>query len=392
MLKHLAIYFEYLDFSFWWAMLASWITVIIGIAAVSYFSNYITKHYLIALFNRWFDKKRSALGRLVTKHHVLHRLSHIVPALIIYAAIPWIIIDERPNTALLAHFIQVAIKVYIVAVLTLVLSSFASLIEEYYQQFPIAKQRPIKSYIEVVKIILFILAAILIGSIMLNKSPVVLLTGLGAATAVLSILFRDSLLGFMASIHMASYDLLRIGDWVEIPSYGADGEVTDISLNTVKVQNWDKTIVTIPTHALTNTQMKNWRGMIDAGGRRIKRAIKIDMHSITFCNEDIREKIKQIPNIDGFLKQKNDIQEITNIGLFRGYVEFYLRRHPDVHHEMILFVRQLAPDADGLPIEIYAFIQQTNIYEYENIQAEIFDHLLAVIPHFGLRVFQDATD
>ena len=392
MLQHLATYFEYLDFSLWWAMLASWFTVIIGIAVVSYFSNFITKRYLIGLFDRLLEKKRALLGQAIIKHRLLHRLSHIVPALIIYVAVPWLIIDARPNTAHLAHLIQVLIKIYIVALMTIVLCSFANLIEEYYRQFPIAKQRPIKSYVEVVKIILFILAAILIGSIVLNKSPVVLLTGLGAATAVLSILFRDSLLGFMASIHMASYDLLRLGDSVEIPAYGADGEVTDISLNTVKVQNWDKTIVTIPTHALTNTQMKNWRGMVDAGGRRIKRAVKIDMHTIGFCEEKDHAKISQIPHVGRFLEQKNNLQDYTNISLFRAYMEFYLRNHPDIHNDMMLLVRQLSPDADGLPIEIYAFIRQTNIYDYENIQAEIFDHLLAVLPHFGLRVFQNATD
>ena len=182
------------------------------------------------------------------------------------------------------------------------------------------------------------------------------------------------------------------GTLLATPLYGADGEVTDISLNTVKVQNWDKTIVTIPTHALTNTQMKNWRGMMDAGGRRVKRAIKLDMHTIGFCTETILNKMRQLPQTQRYLEQKPDTKELTNASLFRGYVEFYLRSYPDIHQEMMLFVRQLSPDAEGLPIEIYAFIRQTNVYEYENVQAEIFDHLLAVLPHFGLRVFQNATD
>lgn len=392
MLQHLALFFEYLDFSFWWAMLASWITVICVIGLISYISNLIAKRYILTLFNHLVEKRQFELGKAIVRHQLLHRLSHIVPAMIIYFAIPWIIIDGKPGTASLVHVIQVALKIYMVVIMTLVLNSFANLVEEYYRRLPIAKQRPIKSYIEVLKIILFILAAILIGSILLNKSPAVLLTGLGAATAVLSLLFKDSLLGFMASIHMASYDLVRIGDWIEVPAYGADGEVLDISLNTVKVQNWDKTVVTIPTHVLTNTQMKNWRGMLDAGGRRMKRHLKIDMHTIRFLNDEMMQKIKSLPNTQEYIDAIEDNKNTTNISLFRRYIEYFLRNHPEIRRDMIMFARQLQPDSEGLPLEIYGFIQHTSIYEYENTQAEIFDHLLAVLPYFGLKIYQNATN
>ena len=410
MLQHLALFYEYLDFSVWWAMLASWFTIILGTLVVSYITNLLAKRYLLTFFDRWAERKDSAIGKAITKHHVFQRLSHIIPAIIIYGAIPWIIVDGRPLTAVLAHLVQVFAKIYMVIIMALVLSALANVVEEYYRRFPIAKQRPIKSYLEVLKIILFTVAAILVGSILLNKSPVVLLTGLGAATAVLSIVFRDSLLGFVASIQMASYDLVRIGDWIEVPTYGADGEVIDISLNTVKVQNWDKTIVIIPTFALTNTQMKNWRGMIDSGGRRIKRAVNIDMHSIHFCDPPLLNKLRQVEHIKDYLEKKEaEIAEynqqlpievrspvngrsLTNVGVFRAYLEYYLRSNPDLHSEMVSFVRQLAPSSQGLPIEIYVFTRRTTIDEYERIQADLFDHILAVLPYFQLRVFQDATD
>ncbi len=391
-------------------MVASWFTIIIGTLIVSYASNLITKRYLLTFFDRWSEKRGSRIGQAIKKHHVFQRLSHIIPAIIIYVAIPWIIVDGRPLTSTLAHLVQAGAKIYIIVIMALVFSAFANLIEEYYRQFPISKQRPIKSYLEVVKIILAAVAVILIGSILLNKSPVVLLTGLGAATAVLSLVFRDSILGFVASIQLASYDLVRIGDWIEVPTYGADGEVIDISLTTVKVQNWDKTIVIIPTFALTNTQMKNWRGMIDAGGRRIKRAVNIDMHSIHFCDGALLKNLLQVEHLKGYLEQKqNEIKEynqalglkkvlpingrnLTNVGVFRAYLEHYLKTNPNFHSEMVSFVRQLAPGSEGLPVEIYVFTRRTTIDEYEAIQADLFDHILAVMPYFELRVFQNATD
>jgi miniconductance mechanosensitive channel len=410
LLQHIAALFEYLDFSVWWAMLSSWVSIIVGTLLVSYASKIIAKRYLIALFDLWVDKRKSNLGHFIVKHRVFQRLTHIIPALIIYAAVPWLIIDGRPHTLTLAHVVQELAKIYIVVIVTAVLFSFTNLIEEYYRQYAISKQRPIKSYLEVLKIIIMVFAAILIGSILLNKSPVVLLTGLGAATAVISLVFRDSLLGFVASVQMATYDLVRIGDWIEVPAYGADGEVVDISLNTVKVQNWDKSMVTIPTFALTSTQMKNWRPMLDAGGRRIKRAVNLDMHSIRFCDEQLLEKLKDVEHIKEYLEQKQaEIEEhnkdlpkqldlpingrsFTNVGVFRAYLEYYLRSNPELHQGMTFFVRQLAPGPEGLPIEIYVFAKRTLIDEYEALQSDLFDHILAVLPYFELRVYQNATD
>ncbi len=232
------------------------------------------------------------------------------------------------------------------------------------------------------------------GALLLDKSPVALLTGLGAATAILSVIFKDSISGLLASIQIGNYDLLRLGDEIEVPAFGADGEVIEISLNTVKVQNDDKTIVTIPTYSLLNTQMKNWRGMLDSGGRQIRRAINLDMHSIRFCTKDLLDKLEQIEHVQDYFVNRHardNIKNVTNLGLFRAYLQDYLLTHPALHNNMPSIVRQLAPTASGLPIEIYVFSQHLKTNEYEAIQADLFDFILAILPYFELKVFQNVS-
>ncbi len=262
---------------------------------------------------------------------------------------------------------------------------------------------------QVVKIVVFIIIGIVIIATLLDQSPIILLSSIGALAAVFSFVFKDSILGFIAGIQLTSNDMLRIGDWIEMPKYGADGDVIDITLNTVKVQNWDKTYVTIPAYALISDSFKNWRGMFQFGGRRIKRSIYIDVNSVTFCSDEMIEKLKKVHYLKDYIKdkemeleaynienkidteQKINGRRMTNIGTFRAYLKSYLANHPGIDQNKIMMVRQLAPGETGIPMEIYAFTRDTAWINYEGVQSDIFDHIYAVAGEFGLRIFQSPS-
>jgi miniconductance mechanosensitive channel len=278
-----------------------------------------------------------------------------------------------------------------------------------YTSLDISRGRPIKGYVQVFKLIIYLIGGIIIVSIFLGRSPLVLLSGFGAVTAIVLLIFRDTILSFVASLQITSNDLVRIGDWIEMPKYGANGDVVDIALHTVQVQNWDKTITVIPTHKLIDETFKNWRGMMKSGGRRIKRAIFIDLNSIKFCDEQLVERFKEYQLISDYVKQKQAELEqynrehqvntnvlvngrrMTNIGTFRTYIDAYLRNNSKIHQDMTFMIRQLAPGPNGLPIEIYVFTKDTVWAHYEAIQADIFDHIFAVVSQFELKVFQNPT-
>src|SRR5690625_4416117 len=288
-----------------------------------------------------------------------------------------------------------------------VINRLLSVINDVYQTYEVSKEKPIKGYIQVVKIIVIVIGIILVIANLMGESPIILLSGLGALSAVLMLVFRDSILGLVAGVQLTSNDMVRVGDWIEMPKYGADGDVIDISLNTVMVRNFDRTITMVPSYALISDSFINWRGMQESGGRRIKRALYIDMTSIEFCTEDMIESFKGIHLLDNFIanreqeietyNEKNDINRnnlvngraLTNIGVFRAYISEYLQHHSGIHQEMTLMVRQLAPGENGLPLEIYAFTNSTQWTVYESVQADIFDHLFAIAGEFGLRIFQN---
>lgn len=271
-----------------------------------------------------------------------------------------------------------------------------------YSSLPISKNRPIKGFVQVLIIILYSLALILIFSIVLNKSPLVFLSGLGAMTAILLLVFKDTILSLVAGIQITSNDFIRVGDWLEMPQFGADGDVIDISLHAVRVQNWDNTITNIPTHKFLENSFKNWRGMQESGGRRIKRSLFIDTNSIRFLtSEDVhsyhrfnllkdylQHKEHELLEANKSNKENVNHRRLTNVGTFRAYILNYLRTHPKIHKEMTLMVRQLEPGPEGLPLEIYVFTNTTVWGEYEGIQSDIFDHILAIASEFGVRVFQ----
>jgi len=336
------------------------------------------------------------------EHNVIGRLAQIVPGLIIYSGIPFV--PDLPDDV-----VQLARNVatgYMVLMATLALTALLSAGNAIYSTLPVAKARPLKGFVQLLQIVVWVFGAVLIVSAVLDRSPLLLLSGFGAMTAILLLVFKDTILSLVASVQLTAQDMVRVGDWIEMPQFGADGDVVDVQLHTVKVQNWDKTITTIPTHRLITDSFKNWRGMSQTGARRIKRAIYIDVSSIRFQRPDEIEHFKRFALLKDYIATKEtelseynasldtDVDEaanmrrMTNIGSFRAYALNYLRNHPSIHDGMTLIVRQLAPGPDGLPLEFYCFTNTTAWAEYEDIQSDIFDHLLAIVPEFGLRLYQ----
>ena len=388
-----------------WAVFLKIMVFTAVIVFLSIAVNWLAKKIIIALETKIIRKTRVTWDDIFLEKKVFHRLSHIAPALVIYFTVG-IAFFEYPEFVL---GLQKAAYIYILLAVLLVLDSFINSLHTIYTTMPVSENRPIKGYVQVVKIILYFVAILLIISIVFNVQMGKLFTGLGAVAAILLLVFKDTILGFVASIQMAAYNMVKPGDWIEMPSRKADGTVIDISLNTVKVQNWDKTIITIPTYAMVSESFQNWKGMEESGGRRIKRSINLDMKSVTFCTREMLEKFKKIHILKGYIEKKeeelsrynkeNNIDEsvvvngrrITNLGTFRKYVEEYLKNHPRIHNDMTFLVRHLQPTDKGIPIEIYVFSNDQRWANFEAIQADIFDHLLAVIPEFELQVFQSPS-
>ncbi|HIB92526.1 TPA: mechanosensitive ion channel family protein [Candidatus Poribacteria bacterium] len=364
----------------------------------------VSRRLIYATFDRllaWIIKENLDLN----EHRLAKRLTLFFFACISYAALPFILIGY--NTVIqLARNINM---VCLILVGTLVISSFLDLFLTIYGSSKTSHDIPLKATVQVIKIVVYFVCGIFIVSLILNKTPLYLLSGLSALGAVLLLVFRDSILGFVAGIQLIANRMVAKGDWIEMPKYDADGDVIEIALTTVKVQNWDKTIATIPTYALIGESFKNWRGMKESGGRRIKRTINIDVSTIKFCNEEMLKRFSEIQYIANYIQIKkeelstyNDENEVdntslangrrlTNVGTFRAYTVAYLRNHPMISQEMTFLVRHLAPAGYGLPIEIYVFSKDTIWVNYEGIQADIFDHLLAVVPEFDLKVFQNPS-
>lgn len=296
-----------------------------------------------------------------------------------------------------------------VVLVILVLFALLNGVLSIYREFQVSRRFPLQGMVQIVKIVTLFVGGILIVSLLVNRSPLILFSGLGALTAVLLLVFKDAILGFVAGIQLTANRMLQVGDWISMSDYGADGDVLEVSLTTVKVQNWDKTITTIPTYALISDSFQNWRGMMESGGRRIKRSISIDMSSIRICDDAMIERFGRFAHIQDYIARKQkelaewnasrpvdddtwiNGRRLTNIGTFRAYVEAYLKSHQQINQDMTFLVRQLPPSPEGLPIEIYVFSKDIRWAYYEAIQADIFDHIIAVVPEFGLRVFQNPT-
>jgi len=389
--------------------LSSWASrglLLAGVALVAMFAYFIARPWMIRVFRMVAHKTKSKWDDALVDNKVIHRLAHLVPAMVIYFGSP-LVFPREASVQVLTTRVAMA---YMILIGALTISAFLSAVVQIYDtSFVGAKERPIRSYVQVVKIILWILAIIVTITTLMDRSPWGFLTGLGAMTAIILLVFKDAILGLVASIQLSGNDMVRVGDWIEMPDYGADGDVIEISLTTVKVRNWDKTISTVPTYKLISEAFKNWRGMKESGGRRIKRFVLIDLHSIRFLDDELLKRLKKIQYIQEYLdrkvkevqawntEKKVDVQSLvngrrlTNVGTFRAYVVAYLRNHPQVHDQLTFLVRQPAPTERGLPIEVYVFSREQRWAYYEDIQSDIFDHILAAVPEFDLRVVQNPT-
>jgi miniconductance mechanosensitive channel len=368
----------------------------------AWLANYLVRRILVRGLYR--ALRASVLGedQVLMDSRIISRLANIVPAFIVYAGVG--LVPDLPDPVV--QVVRNVCSAVIVLVLALAIGGSLNLVNELYSRREDAQRRPVKGYVQVVQIVVYLLAAILMVAALIDRSPLILLSGLGAMAAVLILIFQDTLLSLVASVQISSNDIVRVGDWVEMPQLNADGDVIDIALHTVKIQNFDKTITTVPTKRFISDPFKNWRGMREAGGRRIKRSLLLDQHSLHFLSAAEVESLRRFRLLGEYLERKEEeirkwnreleeqgrdpvnSRRITNIGTFRAYVERYLRAHKGVHQGMVLLVRQLAPTSDGLPLEVYCFTNTVVWADYEGIQSDIFDHLLAILPEFGLRVFQ----
>ncbi len=378
------------------------VVIVIGCAYAAYF---LAKKFAMPLIVKLVSKSASLRDDVLIQNKVFERLIHFVPVLVVYLVAPTVFEPFGP----VGHLVVTVSQVLMVVTGALFLDALLNAGSQIYNSYEVSKEFPVKSFVQIAKLLIYFLAFVFIVSLVLGQSPVRFLTGLGALTAVLMFVFKDPILGFVAGIQLTANKMVAVGDWIEMPKFNADGDVMEIALTTVKIQNFDKTITTVPTHMLISDSFKNWRGMSESGGRRIKRSVHIDIGSIRFCNEEMLERFSKIQYIADYIKQKHvevsahneasaidltvDVngRRMTNVGTFRAYVEAYLRNHPDISADFTLLVRQLRPSEYGLPIEIYVFTKTTNWLEYEAIQADIFDHILAAVKEFDLRLFQNPT-
>ncbi|MEM5340598.1 mechanosensitive ion channel family protein [Paraburkholderia azotifigens] len=362
--------------------------LLLAILLASTICYYVTRSLMLMIVGRLARHERHKWLRAAERHKVFHRLAPLVPAAIIYAATPLLAGLTFPLIAALGRPLGILAACYMVYTLLRAGLAFLGSVGERYSHFPSASQRPIKSFLQIAAIVLYVIALIALISVLLERSPAYFLTGVSAMTALLIIIFRDSLVGFVASIQLAVYDMLRVGDWIEVPGFVADGTVIDIALNTIKVQNFDKSIVMLPSYVLLTNSVKNWRGMTESGGRRVRHAIHFDAGSVRFPDDALLAKLHGDVDLSLARPTPGDTQRRTNLGLYRLYLIAYFRDHPMVRRDMPLVIRQLQSSQPVVALEIYLYVGETNWEQYENLQSDILDHAYGVAPQFGLRCWQ----
>lgn len=382
------------------------LAVLLGfMAIIALFLLFIGRRIVLNTVQVIAKRSKSQFDDTLVKHRVFYRITFLLPVLAFYI-FDSIIFQDFPK---LHPYLDSLTNLFLVLVIIWSVDGFLNATREFLENSKFFKNKPVNSYIQLLKIIIYMIAGIVVISILIGKSPIYLLTGLGAVSAVLILVFKDTILGFMASIQIAMNDMVRVGDWVSVPQYGADGDVIEINLVTVKVNNWDKTISMVPTYAFVSDSFKNWRGMQESGGRRIKRHLNIDVNSIRFANKDLVERLKKIQLLKPYLEarqkeidednsnRKVDVSDLangrrlTNVGIFRKYADLYIENHPKVNETMTRMVRQLQPTEHGLPLEVYCFSTDKRWEYYEELQGDIFDHLFAVANEFDLQIFQAPT-
>ena len=398
---------------------------VLSLTLLAWATNAVARRVFLRLVQRVASRTQSTWDDRLVERRVFHKLANVAPALVTYVGIGWALgvgpelLADAPGLDLqatsregLALAGAILVRRVSLAWVVIVLGTVAggvlhALNDIYTESYAEAKSHPIKGYLQVVSLVLYVMAGILVVSILADLNPVVFLSGFGAIMAIVMLVFKDTILSLVASIQIMSNNMISLGDWVEMPQANADGDVIDIALHTVKIQNWDKTISSIPTHKFISESFQNWRGMTESGGRRIKRAIHIDMSTIHFLSNEEVAKLSRFEFLHDYLNAKKkelevanaregpskgvvpDQRRLTNVGTFRAYVLHYLHNHPTIHQDLTLLVRQLQPGPQGLPLEIYCFSNDTNWGNYENVQSDIFDHLIATLPEFGLEAFQE---
>ena len=382
--------------------------VVFAVLIIAYLAFLIATKIIFKILRKLVTNSKFIWDDIVFQPKILRRIAYIVPSIVIYLFAK----SEELSYPVASLLVQKAMYIYIVIMVLLILDTFLNAVHDIYQTLPVSRNRPIKGYVQGIKIIIIIFGIILVIAKLFNKEPTTLFAGLGAMAAILILVFKDTILGFVSSIQLSANQMVKPGDWISMPSRNADGPVLEITLHTVKVQNWDKTISTIPTYALISESFQNWKGMEDSKGRRIARSVFIDIKSIRFCDQDMLEKFKKINLIKDYIIDKQeeiekfntelgiDINDqvsrrnLTNIGVFRKYMEIYLEKHPKIHDSKPPFlnlVRHFQPTEKGLPIQIYCFSKEQEWAKFEQVQADIFDHILAVVPQFELRIFQNPS-
>lgn len=376
------------------------------VLVIAFLADAVCRHMLLRAVAHVVKKTKATWDDIVFDRKVMIHLSRMVAPVIIYLFVPVAFAETGSSTL---EFIQRICLIYILIAFLSFINSFLKAVYAVYSEKERLRDRPLKGMLQTVQVILWFIGAIVIVSILINRSPVSLLAGLGASAAILMLVFKDSIMGFVSGVQLSANDMLKVGDWIAMPKYGADGTVMEVTLNTVKVRNWDNTITTIPPYLLVSDSFQNWRGMQESGGRRVKRSINIDMTSVKFCTPEMLEKYRKIRLLKDYIeKTEHIIQEYneehdidnsilvngrrqTNLGVFRAYLTAYLKSLPEVNPKLTCMVRQLQPTDRGLPMELYFFSSIKDWVPYEGVQADVFDHVLAIIPEFDLQVFQSPS-
>ncbi|WP_337940171.1 mechanosensitive ion channel family protein [Parabacteroides sp.] len=381
--------------------------ILLLVIAVTVGIDYTCRYIFLGLFKRFAKRTKNQWDDLIVERKIINKLMHLIPAILVYIMLPLAL--PRTEMPTLLGILQMICSIYIVAVILRFINAALNLLLEIYNRKEAFKNKPLKGFVQIIQVLVFFVGFIIIISILIGKSPATLFAGLGASAAILMLVFKDTILGFVAGIQLSANDMLRPGDWITMTKYGADGTVIEVTLNSIKVRNFDNTITMIPPYALVSDSFQNWRGMQESGGRRVKRSINIDMNSVRFCTPEMLEKFRKIAllteyvdtkqqeletynkehNIDGSILVNGRRQ--TNLGVFRAYLVNYLKSNPDVNKDLTCMVRQLQPTEKGIPMELYFFAATTVWIPYEGIQADVFDHILAILPEFGLQVFQEVS-
>ncbi len=373
-LMHMGASADYLPYIYW-------VVVIFSTAFVVYVSTTLCRRVVIPVVRKLTSRTQTIWDDTLLNNNVLNNICELVPPVVLMLFFPYVFSDDSSLRVIVSRLCSVYVTIVAVKLICSVLSSLYTLSSEHEK----LKNRALQGVFQMLKLVVICVGVIIVISELADKDPVNIIAGFGASAAILMLVFKDTIMGLVAGVQLSVNDMLRPGDWITIPKFGADGAVVEVTLTTVKVQNWDKTITTIPPYLLVSDSFQNWRGMWDYGGRRVKRSVYIDMNSVAFCTKEQMAQFAANGWLDGVTQEGG---EVVNLSVFRNYLENYLRKHPKVNSEMMIMVRQLQPTPHGLPLELYFFSDGTDWVFYEHLQADVFEHLFAVLPRFGLRVFQ----